>query len=83
MIDLEIPLVKNRKGHYRFFEMLPALLSYSMLALPVVLSVINVTAAAIFVIIYLLVYITRGIATSIRVLDGYRNLRAQLKLNWT
>jgi cellulose synthase/poly-beta-1,6-N-acetylglucosamine synthase-like glycosyltransferase len=83
MTDLEIPLVKNRKGHYRFFEMLPALLSYSMLALPVILSIINVTAAAIFVIIYLLVYITRGIATSIRVLDGYRNLRAQLKLNWT
>lgn len=83
MTDLEIPLVKDRKGHYRFFEMLPALLSYLALLLPIILTLINVTTAAIFIILYLLIIITRVVATTIRVLDGYRNLRKHLKLNWT
>lgn len=83
MTDLEIPLSKNRKGHYRFFERLPGLLSYTMLMLPVILALINVTAAAVFVIIFLLIYITRAVATAIRVLEGYRNLRIHQKLDWT
>lgn len=83
MTDLEIPLVKDRKGHYRFFEILPGLLSYFVLLLPLILTVINVTAAAIFVILYLLIYITRAIASAIRVLEGYRTLRIHQKLDWS
>lgn len=83
MTDLEIPLVKDRKGHYRYFEMLPGLLSYFMLLLPIVLGLINVTAAAIFVIVFLLIYISRAVATAVRVLEGYRNLRIHQKLDWT
>ena len=83
MTDLEIPLAKDRRGHYRFFEILPGALSYSMLLLPLVLSLINVTAAAIFVLLYLLIYITRALATAVRALDGYRTLRAHQKLDWS
>src|SRR5882672_5301233 len=82
MTVLEIPLAKDRKGHYRFFEIMPGLLSYTALMLPLILTLINVTAAAIFVILYLLIYITRAMASAIRVLEGYRTLRIHQKLDW-
>jgi hypothetical protein len=48
MADIEIPYEQDRHGHYRFFEMLPGLLSYFMLVLPVILSFVNVTLASVF-----------------------------------
>ena len=45
--DLEIPLGKRSKL-YRFFEMLPALISYGMLILLVVLLVFSPFLAAIY-----------------------------------
>lgn len=83
MTDLEIPLAKDRRGHYRFFEILPGALSYFMLLLPVILALVNVTAAAIFVLLYLLIYITRALATALRALQGYHTLRAHQKIDWT
>jgi cellulose synthase/poly-beta-1,6-N-acetylglucosamine synthase-like glycosyltransferase len=82
MADFEIPYEKDRHGHYRFFEMLPGLLSYSMLALPIVLSLINVTLAAVFVLIYLLINFARGIAGAIRGLHGFHVMRVHQRLPW-
>jgi hypothetical protein len=48
MMSLEIPREQDRKGHYRFFEILPGALSWSMLALPFILSFIDVRIAALF-----------------------------------
>ena len=79
----EIPFEKNRHGRYRFFEMLPGLLSYFMLALPVLLSLINVTVAAVFILVYLLVNFVRGVAVSIRALHGYHVMRIHQKLPWS
>jgi len=53
MSRYEIPYEQDRHGWYRFFEVLPGLLSYGMLALPIALSLINVTLAAVFIFIYL------------------------------
>ena len=60
MKNIELPYAKDRKGHYRFFEILPGVVSYTMVLLPLILSLINVTVAAIFVLIYLLVNLSRG-----------------------
>jgi len=83
MADLEIPFEKDRHGHYRFFEILPGVLSYFMLALPIILSLINVTLAAVFVLIYLLVNFTRGIAGAIRGLHGFHVMRQHQRLPWS
>ena len=83
MTDIEIPYEKDRGGHYRFFEMLPGITSWSVLFLPIILSFINVTLAAVFVFMYVLIYITRGFAISIRALQGYKILRTHQKLDWT
>lgn len=82
MRNIEIPYKQDRKGHYRFFEILPGALSYGMLLLPLVLSLINVTLAAIFVLIYLLINFTRAAAGAIRAFHGYANLRRYQKLDW-
>ncbi len=82
MTDFEIPLEKDRTSRYRFFEILPGALSWFMLALPFILSFINVTLAAIFILIYLLVNFTRVFATATRALQGYRELSRQKALNW-
>jgi cellulose synthase/poly-beta-1,6-N-acetylglucosamine synthase-like glycosyltransferase len=82
MTDLEIPLERERSWRYRFFEILPGALSWFMLTLPFILSLINVTLAALFVLIYLLINFTRGLAGAVRALQGYHTMRVHQKLPW-
>ena len=82
MIDIEIPYEKDRHGHYRFFEILPGTLSYSLLLLPFILSLINVTLAAIFVLAYMLVYVVRGLGVALRGLQALRVIRQHQSYDW-
>ncbi len=82
MTDLEIPFEKDRKGHYRFFEILPGSLSWTMIFLPLILSLINVTVAVFFILFYLLIFFVRSIAYSTRAIGGYRIMKHHLKLDW-
>jgi hypothetical protein len=83
MKTVEIPYEKDRHGWYRFFEILPGSLTYLLLLAPALLSLINVTFAALFILIYILIYFARAIAFDIRILAGYRLMRAYAKLDWT
>ena len=82
MTDIEIPYEKDRRGHYRFFEILPGALSWLMLALPFILVFISVELAALFILVYLLINFTRGIAGALRALQGYHRMREHQKLPW-
>lgn len=82
MTDLEIPFEKDRKGHYRFFEILPGALSYTLLLMPVILSLINVTVAVVAILFYLLIFFVRSIGYSIRAIAGYRNMKQHMALDW-
>ncbi|HEX8763191.1 MAG TPA: glycosyltransferase family 2 protein [Candidatus Saccharimonadales bacterium] len=82
MTDIEIPYAKDRKGHYRFFEILPGVLSWTMLFFPLILSFIDIRAAAIFILLYLLVNFTRAVAAAIRALHGFSVMRKYQKMNW-
>ena len=82
MTDIEIPFKKDRHGHYRFFEILPGSISWILLFMPIILSYINVTAAVIFILFYLLVYFVRSLGYSIGALRGYRTMKMHLKLDW-
>lgn len=82
MTDLEIPLQKERTKHYRFFEILPGFLSYSLLVLPFLLTFINVTFAVFFILLYLLIFFTRAVGYSVRAISGYYTMKHHLKLNW-
>ncbi len=89
MTDIEIPLEKERGKRYRFFEILPGALSWTMLALPFLLSFVNIpfagqeiNLAVMFVLIYLLINFTRGIAGAIRAMQGYHTMRVHQQLPW-
>ena len=82
MTDLEIPFEKDRHGHYRFFEILPGVLSWTLLFTPLILSYVNVTAAVFFAFIYLLIFFVRGIAYATRGLSGYVTMKRHMKLDW-
>lgn len=82
MTDIEIPIEKDRHGWYRFFEILPGTVSWTMLALPFILSIINVNLAAVFVLAYLLVNFIRGLAGAVRSVSAFRTMKEQEKLPW-
>lgn len=82
MTDIEIPFEKDRKGHYRFFEILPGALSWSLLLLPLVLSFINITLAVFFILFYLLVFFVRALGYSARAIEGYQHMKRHMKLDW-
>lgn len=82
MTDIEIPYEKDRHGHYRFFEILPGVLSWLLLFMPIILSYVNTTAAVVFILAYLLIYFVRSIGYSVASLRGYRTMKQHLKLNW-
>ncbi|HSX31920.1 MAG TPA: glycosyltransferase family 2 protein [Candidatus Saccharimonadales bacterium] len=82
MKSIEIPYENERSKKYRFFEILPGALSWSLLALPLVLSLIDVRIAAFFILAYILIYFTRAMAVSVRALVGYQRMREHEKLDW-
>ncbi|MDB5168668.1 MAG: conserved rane protein of unknown function [Candidatus Saccharibacteria bacterium] len=82
MADLDIPYEEDRGKFYRFFEMLPGMLSWTLLLTPVILSIINVYAVVLFILIYILIYFVRSLAVNIRAVAGYRVMRHHMQLNW-
>lgn len=81
MTDIEIPLGK-RTAKYRFYEMLPALLSYGLVLLPVVLSMISPLLAAIFIIGFIIMFFVKAIGMAYRTIQGYNFLERARKLDW-
>jgi cellulose synthase/poly-beta-1,6-N-acetylglucosamine synthase-like glycosyltransferase len=82
MTDIEIPFKEERGWKYRIFEILPGALSWSMLALPLVLSLINVTFASVFILAYLLVFFSRAVGVNFRAFQGYSLMQKHRKLPW-
>lgn len=82
MKNLEIPFEAERKGHYRFFEILPGAMSYGLVLLPLILSFINVKLAVWFILLYLLIAFVRGLAYASRAIGGHRTMKKHMKLNW-
>jgi hypothetical protein len=82
MTDLEIPFEKDRHGHYRFFEILPGALSWTLLLLPLILSWLNPTLAVFFILFYLLILFVQAVAYAIRAVTGYRTMKYHMRLDW-
>lgn len=82
MKNIEIPLQSQKKRSYIWLERLPALLTYSVLLLPFILSLIDPRLTAAFIIAYILVWFFRGVGINIRVVQGYRRMEQHKKLPW-
>lgn len=82
MKHIEIPLIKDRDRVYRVFESVPGMLTWSVLALPVILSFIAPRLAAYFIIIYLLLWFFKTLLMNVRMAQGYRHLQRTMAIDW-
>lgn len=82
MKQIEIPYVKDRGRRYRFFEMLPGLLSWSILAIPFIMSQISPPATVFIIIGYLLLWFVKAVGLNIRSIQGFKNLHNHQRLPW-
>jgi len=91
MTDIEIPLEKDRHGWYRFFEILPGVITWTLLFLPLILSFFTFHVHGVhdpipysvpFILAYILIYFTRTIAVDIRAIAGHRMINRYKKIDW-
>jgi cellulose synthase/poly-beta-1,6-N-acetylglucosamine synthase-like glycosyltransferase len=82
MNSIEIPNPQDRGKKYRAFEILPGVISWTVLFLPVIFGIFSPSVAAYFVLAYLLQWFVRLIAINIGSLRGLKTMREFLKLNW-
>jgi len=81
MIDLEIPLKKRSKS-YRFFEMVPGLLSWGSIALLIVLSLINPLLAGIYVLLVIVTLLIKATGIAVHTFTGSRRIAKAQKVDW-
>lgn len=81
MVNLEIPLGK-RTPRYRFFEILPALLSYGSLILLVVLSLIDPLWASAYLLLVIVTVIVKAIGIAVHTIRGRNRLDLAQKVDW-
>ena len=81
MIDLEIPL-KNRTRAYRFFEMVPGIISWGSIILLVVLSLVNPLFAGIYVLLVIVTLLIKAGGIAYHTLAGSRRLDKAQKVDW-
>lgn len=81
MTDLEIPLGKRTKL-YRFFEMLPAFLSYGAVILLIVLGIVNPLLAAIYLILFIITLLVKAIGIAFRTVQGHKVLNQAQEVDW-
>lgn len=82
MKNIEIPLQSEKTRSYRWLERLPAMLSWTLLATPFILSLISPSLAAFFIIGYILIWFFRGVGLNLRVIQGYNTMKKHEKLPW-
>jgi len=80
--NIEIPYQKEKGKRYRFFEMVPGLITWTILVLPFVLSLVNPTLCVLLIITYLLLWFVKSMGLTVRSLQGFRVINGQMKLPW-
>lgn len=80
---LEIPVGK-RTAKYRFFEILPGALSWFILLLPIILTLIDKTSrlAAGFILFFMMGWFYRSVGIAFRTIQGYKRMQDSAKIPW-
>ncbi len=82
MRSIEIPQPEDRSRAYRFFEILPGALTWTILLLPFILGAISLRLTAYFVVAYMLLWFVRALGINARSLQGFRRMNQHKKLPW-
>jgi len=81
MPEFELPLGK-RTRFYRFFEMVPAILSYGAFILLIVLSIFSPLLAAIYLLFIIITMLVRAIGVVYHTIRGHSRLVNAQKIDW-
>ena len=81
MIDLELPIGKRTRA-YRFWEIIPSIISYGMLLLLVVLSIFSPFAAAIYLLLIIVTMFVKAIGIAYHTITGHRQLMGAQRVDW-
>jgi len=81
MSSLEIPL-KNRTRLYRFFEMVPAILSYGLILVLFVLAVISPLAASIYLLLLIITVLVKSVGIAFHTIRGRDRLDRAMRIDW-
>ena len=79
--SLELPLGK-RTLKYRLFEMLPGLMSFSVIGTLFVLSWFSAALASLYLLIILLAALARAVLIAFHTIRGYHHLTGAQKVDW-
>ncbi|NCU38981.1 glycosyltransferase family 2 protein [Candidatus Saccharibacteria bacterium] len=82
MLNLELPLHKRTKL-YRFFEIVPGGLSYALLSLMVVLSIVNPLWASIYLLLLIVTMIFKAAGIAVHSIAGALRLRQAQRIDWS
>ncbi len=79
---VEIPVGK-RTPLYRFFEVLPGLLSYTMIVLLFVLSALNPILGSCYILLIVIINLVKAVGIAFRTVQGYKLMQRCSKVNWS
>ena len=79
--DIDIPLGKRTKL-YRFFEILPGALSYSMIGALFVFSLISPMVAAVYLLVIITITLVKAVGVAVRTVQGYNDIQSAMKVDW-
>ncbi len=82
MRSIEIPQPEDRDFKYRLFEILPAVITYTILLMPIILGKISPKVTAYFLVAYLLLWFMRAIGLDVRSVQGWRIMKEHMGLKW-
>lgn len=72
----------KRTPRYRFFEMLPAFISYGMFLLLFGLSAISPVLGSTYILLIVIITLVKAIGVAIRVVQGYNIMNKGVKVDW-
>lgn len=81
MVDIELPLGRRSRS-YRFYEMLPGLMSYGAIILLVVLSLVNPLFAAGYLLLIIITALIKTVGIAVHMITGRNRLEAAQKVDW-
>ena len=79
--DIDIPLGK-RDSLYRFFEILPGALSYSMIGALFVFSLISPVVAAVYLLVIITITLVKAVGVAVRTVQGYNDIKNAMMVDW-
>ncbi len=81
MRNLEIPLT-HRSRAYRFFEMVPGLLSWGSIILLFVLSLLNPLLASVYVLLVIVTLLIKSAGIAVHTMSGSSRIEKAQKIDW-